>query len=156
MTKLDEFADRNRFNGISHAPKIGELDQHDIIVQFIHDGANLAFGSDSPVETMDPLAGIHAAVTRRNAQGEPADGWYPQERVSLETAVEAYTAGCASATGEEDKLARIAPGYWADFVVLSHDLFALDDSMRILEARAEVTVVGGEVVYRRGESPRQK
>ena len=50
-------------------------------------GANLAFGSDSPVETMDPLAGLHAAVTRRNAAGEPRDGWYPNERISVEAPI---------------------------------------------------------------------
>jgi hypothetical protein len=111
-------------------------------------GANLAFGSDAPVETMDPIAGIHAAVTRRNAGGEPAGGWYPRERVSLDAALRAYTTGCAAATREDSRLGRIAPGYLADCVVLSEDLFALDEPMRILEAQADVTVVGGAVVYR--------
>lgn len=111
-------------------------------------GASLAFGSDTPVETMSPLAGIHAAVTRRTAQGEPPGGWYPEERVSLEAAITAYTSGCARATREDELVGRIAPGYHADFVLLSSNLFELDDPMRILEARADVTVVGGEVVYR--------
>jgi len=112
----------------------------------------LAFGSDSPVETMDPIAGIHAAVTRRNAAGEPPGGWYPDERLSLEAAVAAYTSGCAAAADEVDRTGRIAPGYHADFVVLSHDLFALDDPMRILEARVEQTVVAGETVYARPDT----
>jgi predicted amidohydrolase YtcJ len=112
-------------------------------------GANLAFGSDTPVETMDPIAGIHAAVTRRNARGEPRHGWYPEERVSLEASLAAYTSGCAGAAGEADRAGRIAPGYAADAVVLSHDLFALSDPMRTLDARVEVTIAGGEIVYRR-------
>lgn len=116
----------------------------------LESGANLAFGSDSPVETMDPLAGIHAAVTRRNAAGEPAGGWYPEQRVSLDAATTAYTAGCARATREEGSLGRIAPGYEADFVVLSEDLFQLRDPMRVLGARVELTVIGGELVHGRG------
>jgi hypothetical protein len=112
-------------------------------------GANLAFGSDTPVETMDPIAGIHAAVTRRNAAGEPPGGWHPAERVTLDAAVRAYTGGCAAAAHGQPPAGCIAPGYPGDFVVLSDDLFALADPMRILDARAVVTVVGGEAVYRR-------
>jgi predicted amidohydrolase YtcJ len=112
-------------------------------------GANLAFGSDTPVETMDPLVGIHAAATRQNAAGEPAGGWYPAERVTLEAALRAYTTGCAVATGQLGTAGCIAPGHPGDFVVLSQDLFALADPMRILDARVDFTAVGGEVVYRR-------
>jgi predicted amidohydrolase YtcJ len=113
-------------------------------------GANLAFGSDTPVETMDPLAGIHAAATRRNGAGEPSGGWYPQQRLSLESALRAYTSGAAIAAGEEATLGRIVPGQHADFVILSHDLFALNDPMRLLEARVDLTCVAGAVVYKRG------
>lgn len=112
-------------------------------------GANLAFGSDTPVETMDPIAGLHAAITRRNAAGDPANGWYPDERVTLDAALRAYTSGCARAAGEAATLGTIVTGKHADFVVLSHDLFALADPMRLLEARADVTVVGGTVAWRR-------
>jgi predicted amidohydrolase YtcJ len=112
-------------------------------------GANLAFGSDSPVETIDPLAGLHAAAARRNALGEPAAGWYPDQRLPLGAALAAYGSGCARATNEEASLGRIAPGQHADFVVLSENIFALDDPMRILDARVDMTAVAGEVVYRR-------
>jgi len=115
-------------------------------------GANLAFGSDSPVETMDPLAGLHAAVTRRKADEESADGWYPGECLSLETALAAYTTGCVRATSEEASVGKITPGYHADFVVLSEDITTLGDPMHILDARVDLTVVGGEVVYRREEA----
>ncbi len=109
----------------------------------------LAFGSDAPVEDMNPIAGIHAAVTRRNASGAPPDGWYPAERISLEVALAAYTRNAAIAAVQPAAGGCFALGCLGDFVVLSQDIFDLDDPMRILDARADVTVVGGEVVYRR-------
>jgi predicted amidohydrolase YtcJ len=112
-------------------------------------GANLAFGSDTPVETMDPIAGIHAAVARRDATGEPAQGWHPKQSIPLDAALRAYTAGCARAAHEDDRHGRIAPGYAADFVVLSQDVFGLADPMRLLDTRVDATVAGGRVVYRR-------
>ena len=116
-------------------------------------GARLAFGSDTPVETMDPLAGVHAAVTRCRSDGHPPGGWYPAERIALKDALAAYTSGCAGAARDDAALGRIAPGYAADFVVLSKDLFAMDDPMRILDARVDITVVAGNVAYdRRGDA----
>ncbi|HYM69973.1 MAG TPA: amidohydrolase family protein, partial [bacterium] len=109
-------------------------------------GAVLAFGSDSPVETMDPLAGIHAAVTRQDATGQPAEGWHADERITPEAAVGAYTWGAAQAARAEGT-GRIAAGCHGDFVMLTHDLFAESDPMRILDARVALTVVGGEIVY---------
>jgi hypothetical protein len=112
-------------------------------------GATLAFGSDTPVETMDPIAGIHAAVTRRNAAGDPPDGWYPDERISVSAALRGYTEGCAAAVGAAASSGRIAPGFHGDLVVLSSDILGAGDPMRILDARADLTVVDGDVVYRR-------
>jgi predicted amidohydrolase YtcJ len=109
-------------------------------------GASLAFGSDTPVETMDPVAGLHAAVTRRNAAGEPATGWHPAQRVSVETALALYTAGPAYAA-RDDGLGRIAPGFLGDCVILSSDPLAAGDEMRLLETRAAATIVGGELVH---------
>ncbi len=114
-------------------------------------GTNLAFGSDSPVETMSPVAGIHAAVCRRSAEGVPSEGWHPDERLELEQAISAYTSGCARATGEEETAGKIAEGHHADFVVLSENLFEMVDPMGIPEARPAVTVVAGEVVHRERE-----
>ncbi len=114
----------------------------------LESGATLAFGSDTPVQTMDPLAGVHAAVTRRDAAGAAAAGWYPNERVTVATALGAYTAGPAAAVRETDA-GRIAAGAHGDDVVRQHDEVAEPDPARILEARADLTVVGGEIVYRR-------
>jgi predicted amidohydrolase YtcJ len=110
-------------------------------------GASLAFGSDAPVETMDPLAGLHAAVTRRTAAGEPAHGWHAEHRISLAQALAAYTSGAAAAAGD-GHLGRLSPGCSADAVVLSDDIFAADDPMGIRDAHVVLTVVAGEVVYR--------
>lgn len=84
-------------------------------------GAPLVFGSDAPVEPVDPIQGFHAAVTRQDAAGQPPTGWRPQERVSRATALHAYTRGAATAAFQEDTVGSITPGKHADFVVLSHD-----------------------------------
>jgi predicted amidohydrolase YtcJ len=112
-------------------------------------GAWLAFGSDCPVETLDPLAGIHAAVTRRRADGSPGPaGWIPGQRLSVSEAIHAYTVGAAHASGEGHLKGSLAPGKLADMVVLSHDLFSIDP-MEILQVKVEMTVVDGRIVYDR-------
>ena len=110
-------------------------------------GAVLAFGSDAPVEDLNVLKGIHAAVTRRRADGSPGpDGWYPEQRLAVAEAVYAYTAGAAYASGEEAIKGTLAPGKLADLVVLSRDIFAID-SMDILETKVLATMLDGEFVY---------
>jgi predicted amidohydrolase YtcJ len=107
----------------------------------------LAFGSDCPVETLDPLAGIHAAVTRRRADGSPGpEGWHPEQRITVEDAVRAYTVGAAYASGEEQEKGSITPGKLADLVVLSQDIFAIPP-MAILETEVEATILDGRFVY---------
>jgi predicted amidohydrolase YtcJ len=136
MAKVDrEWGDRGRY---AYA-----------FASLIARGATLAFGSDTPVETMDPLAGLHAAVTRRNAAGDPRGGWYPVECLPVEAALRAYTGGPAHGVGVAATEGRIAAGCHADFVVLSEDLLNLGDPMRILDARVDLTVVAGETVYER-------
>jgi predicted amidohydrolase YtcJ len=116
-------------------------------------GAWLAFGSDCPVETLDPLAGIHAAVTRRRADGAPGpEGWIPSQRLSVTEAVGAYTMGAAHASGESHLKGSLTPGKLADAVVLSHDLFRIEP-MDILQAQVELTLFDGRVVYERSSSP---
>jgi predicted amidohydrolase YtcJ len=111
-------------------------------------GAQLAFGSDCPIETMDPLAGIHAAVTRRRADGSPSsEGWFSDQRLTVTEAVHAYTLGAARASGEAHLKGSLVPGKLADLVVLSHDIFEIDP-MDILDTRVEMTVFDGQIVYR--------
>jgi predicted amidohydrolase YtcJ len=111
-------------------------------------GARLALGSDCPVESLDPLTGIHAAVTRQRASGEPEGGWYPQERLTVAEAVHAYTLGAAYASGEERAKGSIAPGKLADLVVLSRDIFEIRPG-EILETEVLYTIFDGRVVYER-------
>jgi predicted amidohydrolase YtcJ len=111
-------------------------------------GAVLAFGSDCPVEKIDPLLGIHAAVTRRRADGSPGpEGWYPEQRLTVEEAVRAFTWGAAYAAGKEDRLGSITPGKLADFTVLDQDIFEIEP-MELLNTRVEATLIGGQFAWR--------
>jgi predicted amidohydrolase YtcJ len=111
-------------------------------------GAVLAFGSDCPVEDLNVIKGIHAAVTRRRADGSPGpDGWYPEQRLTVAEAVFAYTAGAAYASGEEAVRGTLAAGKLADLAVLSQDIFAVDP-MDILGTKVVATLFDGEFVYR--------
>ncbi len=107
-------------------------------------GATLAFGSDAPVESPNPFWGLHAAVTRRRFDGTPGpDGWYPEERLSMQSALQGYTIGAAYAAGMEDRLGRLAPGYDADLIVLEKDPFTCPpDDLCSLDASA--TMLAGE------------
>ncbi len=86
-------------------------------------GAHLAFGSDVPVESANPFPGLAAAISRIDADGAPAGGWQPQERISREAAFAAFTTGAAYAAFAEDRLGQLAPGYRADFILVDHDPF---------------------------------
>ncbi|OUM43822.1 amidohydrolase [Arthrobacter sedimenti] len=111
-------------------------------------GAALAFGSDAPVESPNPVYGLHAALTRQNEHGEPPAGWEPEQRLSLVEALEGFTSGPAFAAGQEAKLGRLRPGMLADFAVLNEDPFSIaPDELRHLEV--QTTVVGGEVRFQR-------
>ena len=92
--------------------------------QFDDAGAIQAFGSDYPVYTMDPLAGIYAVVTRQTRDGLPPGGWYPENRITVEAALRHYTRDAAYASFDEARKGTIAVGKYADFVVLSNDILA--------------------------------
>jgi predicted amidohydrolase YtcJ len=109
--------------------------------------AVLAFGSDSPVEDLNVMMGIHAAVTRRRADGSPGpEGWYPEQRLTVTDAVRAYTASAAYASGEEALKGTLSPGKLADLAVLSQDIFTIDP-MTILDTEVVATLFDGEFVY---------
>jgi len=115
----------------------------------IDQGVVVAFGSDSPVDTFDPIAGIHAAVTRRRADGSPGpEGWYPEARLTVAEALHGYTIGPAYAAGMENRLGRLAPGYLADLVVLNADPFNTPPD-ELLSLKVQATMVGG--VWQYGE-----
>ena len=110
-------------------------------------GADLCFGSDCPVESPNPLAGIHAAVTRRRDDGSPGpEGWRPEQRLSVEQAVRAYTTGAAHAGGRDQDAGCLSPGRYADLVVLDRDIFRVDPH-ELRDAAVAMTIAGGVVVY---------
>jgi predicted amidohydrolase YtcJ len=111
-------------------------------------GTVLAFGSDCPVEDLNPFLGIHAAVTRRRVDGFPgSEGWYPEQRLTVEEAARAYTLGAAYAVGLEDRLGSLAPGKLADLIVLGRDIFTCDP-MAVAETQVAATMIGGQFVYK--------
>jgi predicted amidohydrolase YtcJ len=111
---------------------------------FLRGGAALALGSDVPVEGWNPFRNLYAAVARRDWDGRPAGGWYAEEALTLAEAVLAYTLGAAAASGEAHLRGRLAPGMDADLIALSGNLFAMAPA-EWLDARCELTVVGGEI-----------
>jgi hypothetical protein len=115
-------------------------------------GVMLSFGSDWPGTnaawyTADPIVGMYAATTRQTLDGKPEGGWYPEERVSLETALRAYTSNNAYAEGANDK-GRILPGVLADLAVWDADPFAGPVS-GLKDRKVVVTILGGRIVYQR-------
>ena len=111
-------------------------------------GVRIAFGTDYPVEPVNPLRGLYACVTRELPSAGPPGGWQPQEKISLEECIRAYTAGSAYAQFEEGKKGQIVPGQYADIVVLSADLTRIP-SPELLRAEVLQTFVGGRLVYER-------
>ena len=114
-------------------------------------GAVVSFGSDSPGTNasryyLNPMLGLYAAVTRKTLTGQPEGGWFPQEKLTVEEAIKAYTLNTAYAAYEEDIKGSITVGKLADFVVLSDNLLTMDPD-GIKDVRILTTVVGGTVVY---------
>ena len=111
-------------------------------------GARLTFGSDWTVAPLDPLYGIYAAVARRTLDGANPDGWMPEQKITVEEALTAYTRSNAYADNLEDVLGTIEVGKYADLVVLAKDILTIDP-IQIERVPVDLTMVGGAVVYRR-------
>jgi len=109
-------------------------------------GAVLAFGTDWTVAPLDPIQTIYAAVTRRTLDGKNPLGWIPEQKISVEESVRAYTLGSAYAEFTEKEKGTIAPGKLADMVILSRDIFKID-AKEIENAKVVLTIMGGRVVY---------
>ena len=133
--------------------RIGERSRWAYAFRTLHDaGVTLSFGSDWPGTNASwypasPILGIYAAVTRQTLEGEPAEGWFPEERLEVETALRAYTVNNAWAAKEEDRKGSLTPGKLADLVALDADPFAVEPS-RLKDLRILLTLVGGRVVHR--------
>jgi len=112
----------------------------------IKNGIPLAFGTDYPVEPVSPFRGLYACVTRERPEGGPRNGWEPQEKISLEDCIRAYTSGSAYAQFEEGKKGELKPGEYADFIILSNDLTRVPPA-EYTKTSVLRTVVGGKTVY---------
>ena len=115
-------------------------------------GARLVFSSDWPATiSVDPIRGIHNAVNRRTIDGLPPEGWIPEQRISVESAVRAYTQGGAFASFEENVKGTIAEGKLADIVLLSQDVFKIEP-MQIYRTKVALTIFDGKVLHRKAGS----
>ncbi len=111
-------------------------------------GVRLAFGSDFPVESPNPIWGFYAAITRQDRDGNPPGGWFPEQRLTRAEALRAFTIDGAYAAFEDEKKGSLVPGKLADFVMLSDDIMRIPDS-QVWRAHVLMTVLDGKIVYRR-------
>jgi predicted amidohydrolase YtcJ len=109
-------------------------------------GAMLAFGTDWTVAPLNPMLSIYAAVTRRTLDGKHPNGWIPEQKISVEEAVRAYTVGSAYSEFQEKEKGAIASGKLADLVILSRDIFKIDPK-EIEKVKVVMTIMDGRVVY---------
>jgi predicted amidohydrolase YtcJ len=111
-------------------------------------GVHIAFGTDWSVEPIDPLEGLYAAVSRKDRAGEEGDGWFPDQKLSMEKAIELYTLGSAYAEFMEDRKGKLKEGYLADMVIFNNDLMIIPHD-QIMTSKVDYTIVGGKIVYKR-------
>jgi predicted amidohydrolase YtcJ len=109
-------------------------------------GATLVFGSDWYVAPLSPILGIHGAVTRQTIDGKNPGGWVPEQKISVEEAVRAYTSSCAYAEFAEREKGTLEAGKLADIVVLSQDIFRINPN-DIKKTTVVYTITGGRMVY---------
>jgi predicted amidohydrolase YtcJ len=134
------------------AERIGDRSRWAYAFRTFHDaGVPLLFGSDWPGTnaswyTANPMTILYAAVTRQTLDGKPEGGWYPEQRLDLETSLRSYTVNNAWAEGEEASKGTLSAGKLADFVIIDRDLFAIP-AVQLKEAKVLMTVVGGRVVH---------
>jgi len=112
----------------------------------INAGSTLAFGTDYQVEPLNPMEGLYAAVSRKDRLGEEGEGWFPEQKLTMEEAIKYYTLGSAYAQFMDNRKGMIKPGYLADIVIVDHDLLTIPES-EIMKTKVDYTIVGGKVVY---------
>jgi predicted amidohydrolase YtcJ len=113
-------------------------------------GAALAFGTDYQVEPLNPMEGLYAAVTRKDRLGEAGEGWFPEQKLSMEEAIKYYTLGSAYSQFMENRKGMIKEGYLADIVITDKDLLTIPEN-EIMKTRIDYTITGGKVVYESGK-----
>lgn len=116
---------------------------------FLDQGSRIACGSDFPVESPDPFEGLHAAVTRQNAAGAPAGGWYKNQAMTLNEALRCFTLDAAYAARQENLIGSLEPGKWADFILIDRDIFTAPPE-QLGKTVVLQTWMGGKRVYKKG------
>jgi len=119
---------------------------------FLNHGVHLAFGTDWDVAPLNPLLTVYAAVTRATLDGKNPNGWFPEQKLTVEESVRAYTIGSAYAEFQEKEKGSITPGKLADMVILSDDIFSIDPA-KIRDVKVLKTIVGGKVVWDSSRRP---
>lgn len=114
-------------------------------------GGRISYSTDSPIEDINPFICIYTAVTRQNGDGLPQNGFYPDEKVDVYTAVDAYTLGSAYNEHKDTYKGRIKEGHLGDFIVLDRDIFSIPE-VEIKDTKVLETIIGGETVYKRIEN----
>jgi hypothetical protein len=115
--------------------------------RFYDIGVNVSLGTDSPVESPNPFENIYAAVTRKDFEGKPENGWMPEQKLSINEALEGYTINSAFASGEEKIKGSIEKGKLGDVIVVSDDIFMISED-EIKNVYTEMTIVSGEIVFK--------
>jgi len=115
---------------------------------FLDEGVRMCFGSDWNVAPLNPMLGIDAAVNRRTLDGRHPEGWYPEQKITVAEAIRAYTLENAYACYMEGKTGSITPGKYADMIILDTDILR-EPTDRIAEAKVDMTLLAGQVVYER-------
>jgi predicted amidohydrolase YtcJ len=110
-------------------------------------GSPLAFGSDFPVESPNPFPGLAAAISRQDGEGQPPGGWLPEQRVTLEQALAAFTRGAAYAGFAEDRIGSLEKGRWADFILVDRDIFDVPTPRQLRETKVVETWIAGKKVW---------
>src|SRR3974377_871883 len=113
------------------------------------DKVRVAFGTDWEVAPLDPMQTLYAAVTRATLDGKNPGGWFPEQKLTVPEAVEAYTMGSAYAEFQEKEKGSITSGKLADMVLLSEDIFAIAPE-KIRDVHVMKTILGGKVIYEQG------
>ncbi len=113
-------------------------------------GAMLAFGTDYQVEPLNPMEGLYASVTRKDRLGEEGNGWFPDQKLTMEEAIKYYTMGSAYAQFMDNRKGILKPGYLADIVITDKDLMTIPET-EIMKTKVDYTIVGGKIVYSSGK-----
>jgi len=114
----------------------------------IDENIRVSFGSDAPFDQLDPMRGIHAAVTRQTPAGNPPGGWFPGEKISLEECLERFTHTPAWLSRSENRLGSVVEGKLADLTVFEKDLFH-EEPETWPSLKVEMTIIDGEIVYQK-------